>query len=185
MLAGVAEGRGHLFDFPEEYQPEERVVSGTEVDTPVTSRGQTLETCLGYERGDHYTSPEPEAHDVARSYSLPKFLPSDHWALKGKWKVEGQRIVAQEADASLQHNFSSGKVFLVLGTEGNQPVKAIITLNGDPLRDAASKDTPVGSLTVKQHTLYELIAQKSPTNGMLEITATAPGLEAYSCTFGS
>jgi hypothetical protein len=185
MLAGVAEGRGHLFDSPEEYQPEERVVSGTEVDTPVTSRGQTPETCLGYERGDHYTSPEPEAHDVARSYSLPKFLPSDHWAFKGKWKVEGQRIVAQEADASLQLNFSSGKVFLVLGTEGNQPVKAIITLNGDPLRDAASKDAPGGSLTVKQHTLFELIAQKSPTNGMLEITATAPGLEAYACTFGS
>jgi hypothetical protein len=184
MLAGVAEGRGHLFDSPEEYQPEERVVSGTEVDTPVTSRGQTPETCLGYERGDHYTSPEPEAHDVARSYSLPKFLPSDHWAFKGKWKVEGQRIVAQEADASLQLNFSSGKVFLVLGTEGNQPVKAI-TLNGDPLRDAASKDAPGGSLTVKQHTLFELIAQKSPTNGMLEITATAPGLEAYACTFGS
>ena len=97
--------------------------------TSVTSRGQTPETCLGYERGDHYTSPEPEAHDVARSYSLPKFLPSDHWALKVKGKVGGQRIVAQEADASLQPNFSSGKVFLVLGTEGNQPVKAIITLN--------------------------------------------------------
>jgi hypothetical protein len=185
MLAGVAEGRGRLFDSPEEYQPEERMVGGTEVDTPVASRGQTPESRLGYERGDHYTSPEPEAHHVARSYSLPKFLHSDHWALKGKWKVEGQRIVAQEADASLQLNFSSGKVFLVLGTEGNQPVKAIITLNGDPLRDAAGKDAPGGSLTVKQHTLYELIAQKSPTNGMLEITATAPGLEAYAFTFGS
>ena len=99
------------------------MVGGTEVDTPVASRGQTPESRLGYERGDHYPSPEPEAHHVARSYSLPKFLHSDHWALKGKWKVEGQRIVAQEADASLQLNFSSGKVFLVLGTEGNQPVK--------------------------------------------------------------
>jgi hypothetical protein len=37
-----------------------------------------------------------------------------------------QRIVAQEADASLQLNLSSGKVLLVLGREGNQPVKAII-----------------------------------------------------------
>jgi hypothetical protein len=78
MLAGVAEGTGRLFDSPEEYQPEERMVGGTEVDTPVASRGQTPESRLGYERGDHYPSPEPEAHHVARSYSLPKFLPSDH-----------------------------------------------------------------------------------------------------------
>jgi hypothetical protein len=71
-----------------------------------------------------------------------------------------QRIVAQEADASLQLNLSSGKVLLVLGREGNQPVKAIITLNGDSPRDAPSKDAPGGSLAVKQRTLDELIAQK-------------------------
>lgn len=152
---------------------------------PVSSRGQTPETYLGYERGDRYSSPESEAQDAAQSYSLPKFLPADRWALKGKWKIEGQRIVAQEAGASLQLNFTAGKAFLVLGTQGNQPVNTTIRLNGNAPGDAAGKDAPRGSLPVRQHSLYELIAQKTPANGLLEITAAAPGLEAYAFTFGN
>lgn len=157
----------------------------TEVDTPMSSHGQTPETYLGYARGDRYSSPEAEAKDVTQSYSLPKFLPADRWALKGKWKVEGQRIVAQEAGASLRLNFTAGKAFLVLGTQNGQPVKTIITLNGNRPGNAAGKDVQDGTLTVKQHTLYELIAQKSSTPGLLEITATAPGLEGYAFTFGN
>ena len=32
--------------------------------------------------------------------------------------------------------------------------------------------------------LYELIYQQSPKNGLLEIEADVPGLEAYAFTFG-
>jgi len=159
--------------------------AGVDNGAPVSSRGQTPETYLGYARGDRYSSPEAEEQDVTHTYSLPKSLAADQWALKGKWKVEGQRIVAQEAGASLQLNFTAGKAFLVLGAQNNRPVKTTITLNGKAPGDAAGKDAPGGALTVKQHTLYELIAQKTPANGLLEITADAPGLEAYAFTFGN
>ncbi len=40
-------------------------------------------------------------------------------------------------------------------------------------------------LTVKNHTLYELVNQPSVKNGLLEITASDSGLEAYAFTFGN
>jgi hypothetical protein len=51
------------------------------------------------------------------------------------------------------------------------------------LRDAG-KDAPSGVVTVKRNTLYELINQKEPKRGLLEIESNTPGLEAYAFTFG-
>lgn len=73
-------------------------------------------------------------------------------------------------------------MFLVLGTHDGKPVTATLTLNGEPLTTAAGKDAPQSKLVVNQHTLYELVNQGAPRNGLLEITADAPGLEAYAFT---
>jgi hypothetical protein len=73
----------------------------------------------------------------------------------------------------------------VLGTHDKKTVKAILTLNGEPINVAAGKDAPAGLLTVKNHTLYELVSQPSTQNGLLEITASDAGLEAYAFTFGN
>ena len=55
-----------------------------------------------------------------------------------------------------------------------KPVKVNIMLNG----------LPVGQLTISQHKLYKLVGQQNSKPGLLEITADAPGLEAYAFTFG-
>ncbi|MBI1301899.1 MAG: redoxin domain-containing protein [Alphaproteobacteria bacterium] len=153
-------------------------------ETPVISKGQTPETYLGASRAEHFASPEKLVGDSA-NFSLPKFLPTDHWALSGEWRVENERIVSQQAGAKLQLNFTTGKVFLVLGTQTGKPITATLALNGEPLGAAAGKDAPGGVLTVKNHTLYELVNQESVKNGLLEITANEPGLEAYAFTFGN
>jgi hypothetical protein len=150
----------------------------------VSSRGQTPETYLGSARAARFASPEKLA-DGATIFSLPKFLPIDHWALSGKWHIEGERIIASEVGAKLQLNFTAGKVFLVLGAHDGNPVKAKLTLNGEPVATAAGKDAPDGILTVAGHTLYELINQGEVKNGLLEINVENPGLEAYAFTFGS
>jgi cytochrome c biogenesis protein CcdA/thiol-disulfide isomerase/thioredoxin len=149
-----------------------------------SSRGQTPETYLGSNRAANFSSPEEVAGDV-QTYSLPKSLPTDYWALLGKWRVEGQRIVAQEAGAKLRFHFNAGKVFLVLGVPEGKSVEAMLTLNGESPGNASGKDAPGGKLTVDRHTLYELIDQHGVKNGLLEITAQAPGLEAYAFTFGN
>lgn len=125
-----------------------------------SNSAQTPETYLGLSRSSHFT----------KNFES---LPSDHWGLSGKWRLESERIVSVEAGAKLRLNFTAGKVFLVMGTQ-QIPVKVSITLNGKP----------AGQLTVDQHELYTIIKQQGSKQGLLEITAVSPGLEAYAFTFG-
>ena len=159
--------------------------AAAETEVKVTSDNQTAETYLGYGRAENFASAEPVTKDSVQNYSLPQSLPADHWALQGQWKIESERIVAASAAASLQLNFTAKKVFLVLGTPSDHPVKITLHLNGQPIGNATGKDAPNGTLTVNSQTLYELVDQDSAQSGVLDITADAPGLEAYAFTFGN
>lgn len=156
-----------------------------EPEQATTSRYQSPETYLGHERAANFVSPEPLTPDATHVYSVPKFIPADHWALAGDWHVGPEHITAAKAGAVLQYNFTAAKVFLVMGTKEGVPVKATLTLNGAPVGTVAGKDAPGGVVTVDKHTLYELVGQGTVKNGLLEITASAPGLEAYAFTFGN
>ena len=130
-------------------------------DAIVSSASQTPETYLGSSRASHFSN-------------HPQSLPPDHWSLIGKWRIENERIISKEAGAKLLLNFTAGKVFLVMGAPKDQSVKVNITLNGKP----------IGQLTINQHKLYMLVKQHGSKNGLLEIKANSPGLEAYAFTFG-
>ena len=127
----------------------------------VSSATQTPETYLGSSRASHFSSDFQS-------------LPLDHWGLSGKWRIENERIVSEEAGATLRLHFTAGKVFLVMGAPKEKPVKVNMILNGNP----------AGQITIDQHKLYTIIEQKRSQQGLLEITADAPGLEAYAFTFG-
>ncbi len=162
-----------------------KATTSAQAELPQGSRDQTPETYLGYERAENFAGHESVILNSIRTFTLPKFLATDQWALSGKWRIRSQFITAEEANAKLQLNFIAGKVFLVLGTREGKPVNVSLKLNGEPLEAAASgKDVTHGKLTVNQHALYELVNQKTVKNGLIEITANAPGLEAYAFTFG-
>ncbi|MBL0319261.1 MAG: cytochrome c biogenesis protein DipZ [Alphaproteobacteria bacterium] len=146
---------------------------------------QTPETYLGFSRASHFSLVNgPLKPDQVANYHIPKSLQSDHWALEGTWKIEDEKIIAVSNDAKLQLNFTGKKVFLVLGNPTGKPVHAMVSLNGKPLGPNAGKDAPGGYLTIDQNTLYELINQPHSTNGLLELKALEPGLEAFAFTFG-
>ena len=145
---------------------------------------QTPETYLGYARATHFDSAQTAVKDLATHFAMPETLNFHHWALQGKWKIEAEKIITSEKNASLKIHFIAGKVFLVLGTATGQPVTARITLNGKPPGNVAGKDAPNGVVTIDRHSLYELISQPNSNEGVLEITADKPGLEAYAFTFG-
>ncbi|MBV8939609.1 MAG: cytochrome c biogenesis protein DipZ [Alphaproteobacteria bacterium] len=151
---------------------------------PSSGNGQTPETYLGYRRAERFSSKINAVHDAQTEYQFPSFLPIDQWALKGRWKIGPEYIVSGAQGAALRLNFKARKVFLVLGSAGGGPVHASLMLNGEKVAGNAGKDAPGGTVTVRQHTLYELIDQKTAQNGLLEITADADGLEAYAFTFG-
>ncbi|MFZ2524913.1 MAG: cytochrome c biogenesis protein DipZ [Candidatus Ferrigenium altingense] len=155
-----------------------------QVEGPTFAPGQTPETYLGYDRADSFGGKESVVRDAQGGYRFPASLPANAWALSGTWQVEREKIVAGGQGAALRLNFKARKVFLVLGTAGGKPVRVTLKLNGEAVGNNAGKDATAGVVTVERNTLYELIDQRSPKNGLLEIETDAPGLEAYAFTFG-
>jgi hypothetical protein len=150
---------------------------------PTFNRLQTPEIYLGHERAENFRSLTGFVKNAEGQYQYPRFLPLNSWALNGKWRVDAQKSVATEADASLQLNFNAKKVFLVLGSASGAPLDVSLTLNGEPMTSASGKDAPKGRISVKGHTLYELVDQGQFQNGLLEIKSSGAGLEVYAFTF--
>jgi cytochrome c biogenesis protein CcdA/glutathione peroxidase-family protein len=141
----------------------------------VYSPQQTRETYLGYSRLENMFN-EGKGLDLTIKYKMPPHIPKHGWALGGQWKLEPDRSIAKEKGAKLALNFFSKKVFLVMGSGSNKPVRVSVKLNG--------KDVAKSPITVDKHTLFELIDQDSFKDGLLEITALDPELEVYAFTFG-
>jgi cytochrome c biogenesis protein CcdA len=140
---------------------------------PAFSDNQTSETYLGYDRAERYAG-SPVQKDNAAEYKFPGKLAADQWSLQGNWKIQSEKIISGD-NAALRFNFTARKVFLVLGTSGNKPVKLSVRLNGKEVK----------TITVDKHTLYELADQKTVKSGLLEVQSSDAGLEAYAFTFGN
>lgn len=152
------------------------------VATPTTS-GETTETYLGSARASHFDGMPVLKIGIA-TYSPASKLPEHHWTLGGPWKIEKEKITSESNDSALRLNFTSKKVFLVLGVASAQPQKITLKLNGQSLGSNAGKDVRNDSVAITGHALYELVSQPMPQNAILEIHAT-PGVEAYAFTFGN
>ena len=144
---------------------------------------RTPETYLGSARAERYVS--PEALDADKVFTLPATLDADKWGLNGQWKVAPEHVLAQAKGDTIRLHFSGGRVFLVLGSATGKPIPVKITLNGQNPGAQSGKDAPNGMLNVKENTLYELIHLSHNGEGVVEIIAQEPGLEAYAFTFGN
>lgn len=152
---------------------------------PVSVPQQTPETYLGYDRAERNDNAGALRDDAVAAYEFPALLPLHHWALWGGWRVQGEFIQAVKPKAALRLHFSARKVFLVLGSATGKPVKAQIILNGQPMSNVDGVDVKDGILTVVHEMLYTLVDQGAAHDGVLEIQAAAPGLQAYAFTFGN
>lgn len=141
----------------------------------VSTRDQSPETYLGYERAKNFASPENVLNDATQSYSFPLNLDRNEWALSGSWMIGGDKIVAGD-DAALRYNFRAGKVHLVLGSPDGRPIRVDVMLDGKAQ----------GAVGVTGERLYTIInlPEGAQRKGLLEIRPERPGLEAYAFTFG-
>jgi hypothetical protein len=60
---------------------------------------RTPETYLGYERSEHFVSPNAPAFNQRRAYELPRSLRLNHWALSGDWTMEEEATTLNTAPA--------------------------------------------------------------------------------------
>jgi cytochrome c biogenesis protein CcdA/thiol-disulfide isomerase/thioredoxin len=145
------------------------------------------ETYIGYERQEHYASPEELAKDNDERYSLPVRPRLNQWGLAGWWTVRNEHAVLGTPPGKIVFRFHARDLHLVLGTpKGGKPVRFRVLLDGAPPLDDAGVDVDKqGSGVVNEHRLYQLIRQKGAVEDRtFQIEFLDPGVEAFAFTFG-
>jgi cytochrome c biogenesis protein CcdA len=163
------------------------------VDAPATANSttaaasnpnETPETYLGYHRAKTYQGTEPVTKDKSAKYSYPTTALSGAWALQGNWIIDGDRIISDGTDSSIKFNVNARKIYVVMGNSTRKTIEVKLMWNGEPVTNNKGKDVTDSTIKVDSHALYEAVILDKADSGTIELTASAPGLELYTFTFG-
>jgi hypothetical protein len=148
---------------------------------------ESPESYLGAERSERFASPEGLAEGERRSYSLPRRMRLNHWALAGEWTVTPEAAVLNAAPGRIAYAFHARDVHLVMGP--GAPLASVrfrVSLDGRPATVAHGADVDEqGTGTVREPRTYQLIRQPQPiADSLFEIEFLDPGVEAFAFTFG-
>src|SRR5919106_1450554 len=175
------------FSFEHEIERELVSVQGLGVEAEADwDHLRTLETYLGYGRGEHFASPNGAALDERRTYDVPQRLRFNHWALAGEWTIGREKVVLDQAGGSIACRFHARDAHLVLSAEAPEPIPFRVLLDGEapgPSRGVDVDDDGNGLLGDGR--LYQLVREHDAVRERtVEITFLEPGVEAYAFTFG-
>lgn len=153
----------------EDADPGVSLAAATELadDTP-ESGSTTPESYLSLGKEVNYGGSE-EYSSGTNSYTFPKKLAADSFALKGDWAIDFQNAKPVDGSGSIRLNYHAAEVRMVLAGEGTVTLaidgkKTTIDVSGTP-------------------NSYRLVKTGDIETGTLEVTLSE-GLEAYSFTFG-
>jgi thiol-disulfide isomerase/thioredoxin len=152
---------------------------GTDVQSP--------ETYIGYRQAERFASPERQAHNSRKTYTLPTNPALNQWGLSGAWDVGAESAVLQAASGKIVFRFHSRDLHMVLGPgKSGNLVRFKVTLNGiAPGANSGSDAASDGTGEVREPRLYQLIRQKGHVEDRtFEIEFLDPGVQAFSFTFG-
>ena len=147
----------------------------------------TPETYLGYEQGQNLASPGGAELDEPRTFEAPAELERNSWALAGDWTIGRRASMLNGADGRILFRFHARDVHLVMGPPARgTSIPFQVLVDGEPPGAAHGLDVDEqGRGTLEQQRLYQLIRQAgSISDRTFEIRFAAPGVEAYSFTFG-
>jgi thiol-disulfide isomerase/thioredoxin len=147
---------------------------------------RTPETYLGYERSEHFASPDGAGFDERRAYELPERLEFNHWALAGEWTIGRENVVLEEAGGSIAFRFHARDAHLVLSPGAREPIPFRVLLDGEAPGPSHGVDVDEdGNSLLRDGRLYQLVREDDAVRERtLEITFLEPGAEAYVFTFG-
>lgn len=146
---------------------------------------RTAETYLGYSRSGSFASANG-ASDRGGIYALPTFLPSNHWALGGAWRIQTEKVVLEKAGGSLACRFHARDAHLVMSCQKPQPIPFHVLLDGEAPGDSHGVDVnEEGQGVLRDGRLYQLVREHDRVRDRtLQINFLEPGVEAYALTFG-
>ncbi|MDG4805469.1 redoxin family protein [Micromonospora sp. WMMD1120] len=147
---------------------------------------RTPETYLGFDRGDHFASPDDPAVDERRAYRVPEYLGLNQWALSGEWTVGAGNVVAGRAGSSIVFRFHARDAHLVLAPGAGRSIPFRVLLDGAAPGPAHGVDVDAeGNGVLQDARLYQLVRQDGPIEERtLEVMFGEPAAEAYAFTFG-
>jgi thiol-disulfide isomerase/thioredoxin len=147
---------------------------------------RTPETYLGYERSEHFASPDGAAFDERRSYELPERLRFNHWALAGEWTIGPENVVLDQAGGSIAYRFHARDAHLVLSPGERESIPFGVFLDGEAPGASHGVDVDEdGNGSLREGRLYQLVREHDAVRERtLEITFLELGAEAYAFTFG-
>lgn len=134
--------------------------TGDEV--PPISRGQTPETYVGFERAKNVYN--DNFGDGQRDYTIPATLPTNGWALGGKWDVTGELGNCIDK-CQLSIAYRAKTVYAVFSGSGT------VTANGT-------------SIEIKEDDIYTLVDNETISESVLNL-GLSDGLSIHAFTFGS
>lgn len=163
------------------------MATGTQA-TPDAADIQSYETYVGYEKADDsFVSPGGLRRDQAKTYRAPADFDLNDWAFSGEW-LDGQHFAtALAAGAAISYRFHSRDLHLVLGPgKDAAPIRFRVTIDGkEPGADHGTDTDAAGYGVVTENRLYQLVRQQDAIGDRtFRIEFLAPGVEAYSFTFG-
>jgi thiol-disulfide isomerase/thioredoxin len=147
---------------------------------------RTPETYLGYERSEHFASPDGASFFGRRAYALPERLRLNHWALAGEWTIGREHAVLDEPGGSIAYRFHARDAHLVLSPGARDPIAFRVLLDGEAPGPSHGVDIDEdGNGELRDGRLYQLVRQHDAVaERTLEITFLEPSAEAYVFTFG-
>jgi thiol-disulfide isomerase/thioredoxin len=147
---------------------------------------RTPETYLGYERSEHFASPDGAAFDGRRAYELPERLRFNHWALAGEWTIGREHVALDQAGGSIAIRFHSRHAHLVLSPGAREPIPFRVLLDGEAPGPSHGVDIAEdGNGLLRDGRMYQLVREHDAVRERtLEITFLEPGAESYAFTFG-
>ena len=138
--------------------------------SPPTSRDQTPETYLGYERAERFTNAKEFVANAPHDYS-PGVLQSNQWALSGNWNIGAKETVSGSDSSKLSVRFTGKEVYLVMSGNGKN---GSLTINGKKVTSEYLGGPDVntnGEISPSEPRLYRLIKSADMIkDGLLEIT---------------
>jgi len=148
---------------------------------------RSQENYLGQEKSEGFVSLGKPVLGRSASYTAPRSLRLNEWALVGDWTVNAGAVALDKPNGRIVYRFHARDLHLVMGPpSGRSSIRFRVRLDDQPPGDAHGADADEqGYGTATEQRLYQLVRQPGPIGDrVFEIEFLDPGVEAYVFTFG-
>jgi len=168
--------------FNESFEVGSDVVNPEDAESVIAGQARTPEIYFGFTRNELLGN-GLRGKAGEQNFSAPKTLIKNQFYLQGPWDIREEYAENKTGSAEIILSYKAQKVFMVASSESG--VRVRILLDGKEIGDDSGRDVGAdGTLVINEEGLYRLVESGEYGSHELTIIIEAPGLEAFTFTFG-